>query len=227
MLANFRLAIIRNNQEICNIIPKMAEDKKDLSNFNITSSISEFPIANLTSKTEEINKLLMTFSKNDFLEISVRNSENDGFKSYFKGVFMTKHFSYNKNPDETELKISAIHSAFKLTFIQFKGIKSYNNICFNDFINEIANIIDIKSDDILVSDEIKKINIRLISYNTNIFRMFKDICLQNNLSVNFEMNNTILIEYAKDKAKRILGQRPVFTLTQNDILSMSNTEGIV
>lgn len=38
MLANFRLAIIRNNQEICNIIPKMAEDKKDLSNFNITST---------------------------------------------------------------------------------------------------------------------------------------------------------------------------------------------
>jgi hypothetical protein len=130
-------------------------------------------------------------------------------------------------PYETELKISAIHSAFKLTFVQFKGIKSYNNISFDDFLTEIANIIDIKPDEISVSDEIRRINIRLISCNANIFRIFKDVCLQNNLSVEFGTNNTILIEYANDKAKRILGQDPVVTLTPNDILSMSNTEGII
>ena len=227
MSADFKLNVIRNNQEIGNIVPSIEEYKEDLFNLKISSSVSKFPIANLFSKSIEINKLFMTFSKNDFLGISTRINMNDDFKPFFKGVFMNKNIKYTKDTNETELTISAIHSAFKLTYIQFNDIKSYNNIRFDDFLNEIANIIDIKPNDILASDDIKKINIRLISYNTNIFRIFKDICLQNNLSVNFEMNNTILIEYAKDKVKRILGQEPVVTLTQDDILSMSNTEGIV
>jgi hypothetical protein len=226
MLAKFKLAVIRKDEEICSIVPEIIEGK-DLFKITASSSLTEFPIANLNSRTEKINKLFMTFSKNDFLSISNKKNENDNFEPFFKGIFLNKHINYSKNTNETELKISAIHSFFKLTLLQFRDIKSYNNILFNDFLTEITNIIDIRPDEISVSDEIKKINIRLISYNTNVFRIFKDICLQNNLSVDFGMNNTINIEYINDKTKRILGQKPVFTITQDDILSMSNTEGII
>jgi hypothetical protein len=229
MDADFRIAIIRNDEEICSVIPKTNENieyDKDLYKFEVSNSVSKFPIANLCSKAEEINNTCITFAKNDFLSISVKKNVNDDFQPFFKGIFLTKNLSYNKDPEETELKISAIHSFFKLSLIQFKDIKSYNNICFCDFITEISNLVNIKSNEISMPDEIKKINIRLISYNANVFRIFKDICLQNNLSVDFEMNNTVNIEYADDKAKRIFGQKPSFTITQDDILSISKA-GII
>jgi hypothetical protein len=230
MDADFRLAIIRNDQEICSIVPQIKEDKEhkqDIYKLNVCSSVSAFPIADLSSKVKEINDTCITFAKNDFLSISVKKNTDNDFSPFFKGIFLSKNLSYNKDSKETELKISAIHSFFKLSLIQYKDIRSYNNIYFSDFITEIANLVNIRPNEISMSDVMRKINIRLMSYNANIFRLFKDICLQNKLSVDFGMNNTVNIEYADEKTKRIFGQKPVATLTPDDILSMSNTEGII
>jgi hypothetical protein len=223
MFANFELGIMRNGILVDSIIPQIVHDK-GLLRVSSSSSMSEFPVAHLSSKEKTINQKLMLFSKGDLLTIRARKDPNDEFKLIFKGIFHTKKFSFDKKVNEEHLEIIAIHSFYILSRMQLSSIKNYSNISFDNFLFEIVKLAGININDIYTLDDIKDIKINMLAYNANLFRLFKVICFQNNLSVDFNIDNTVKIEYREDKLKRILGQKPVVTLTDNDILSGENIQ---
>jgi hypothetical protein len=218
MFANFELGVMRNGILIDSIIPEIVQNK-DLLKVSSSSSMSEFPVAHLSSKEKVVNQRLMLFSKGDLLTVRARKDSDDEFKLVFKGVFHTKKFSFDKKTNEEHLEIMAIHSFYMLSRMNLSDIKNYSNISFCDFLSVLVKFIGLNMNDIYIQANIRNIKINMLAYNTNLFRMFKVICFQNNLSIDFNMDNTIKIEYREDKLKRILGQKPVATLREDDMLS--------
>jgi hypothetical protein len=223
MFANFELGIMRNGILVDSIIPQIVQNK-DLLRVSSSSSMSEFPVAHLSSKEKSINQKLMLSSKGDLLTIRSRKDSEDNFNLIFKGIFHTKKLSFDKKTNEEHLEIMAIHSFYILSRMNLSGVKNYSNISFCDFLSELVKFAGMNINDIYIPENIKNIKINMLVYNANLFRMFKIICFQNNLSVDFNMDNTVRIEYREDKIKRILGQKPVAILTDNDILSGENIQ---
>jgi hypothetical protein len=223
MFANFELGIMRNGILIDKFIPQIVQNK-DLFSVSSSSSVSEFPVTHLLSKEKVVNQKLMLFSRGDLLTVQARKDSNDEFKLIFKGIFHTKKFSFDKKTNEENLEIIAIHSFYILSRMQLSGMKNYSNISFGDFLSEIVKLVDVNINDIYALDSIKNIKMNMLIYNANLFRVFKVMCFQNNLSVDFNMDNTITIEFQGDKLKRILGQKPVAILTNDDILSGENIQ---
>jgi hypothetical protein len=217
-----KLILFRNDEEIGSIIPRYEKGVNDFE-LKTNSSIHEYPNALFKSQIQHINELFMTFSKNDLLQIDIRKDEIEAPTILFRGVFFKKNVNYQKEGNSLTIEIEAIHSFFKLSQIYLEGKKIYENVSFYEFLKELMDLADIKSI-IYITDDIKRKTIQGQSQNINAFRLLKDICFQKKLSISFNSDDSVTIENAEEKRKKILGQTPIATIKQEDIISSNHRE---
>lgn len=215
------LIIIRNGNPIGSVIPQYVEGVDDFQ-LKTNSSVSEFPTASFKSQNPQINKLFMTFSKNDILKINMKKDEMEEYIPLYEGVFFKKKINFQKEAKNLTIEIEAIHSFYKLSQVNLAGIKKYEKITFIEFISNLMDLANIKSK-IYIADDIKNQLIHGLSQNVNAFRLLKDICFQKRLSITFNEDDSVKIENAEEKKKKILGKIPV-VLSEKDFISFESTE---
>lgn len=215
------LIIIRNDNPIGSVIPQYVDGIDDFQ-LKTNNSLSEFPTASFKSKNPQINKLFMTFSKNDILKINMKKDEMKEYIPLYEGVFFKKKINFQKEVNNLTIEIEAIHSFYKLSQVNLAGIKKYEKITFIEFISNLMDLANIKSK-IYIADDIKNQLIHGLSQNVNAFRLLKDICFQKRLSITFNEDDSVKIENAEEKKKKILGKIPV-VLSEKDFISFESTE---
>lgn len=218
------LIIIRNDNLVGSVIPQYIEGVND---FQLTtkSSVREFPTASFKSQNPQINQLFMSFSKNDILKINMKKDEIEEYIPLYEGIFYKKNINFQKEANNLTIEIEAIHSFYKLSLVNLAGIKKYEKITFIEFIVNLMDLANIKSK-LYIADDIKNQLIHGLSQNVNAFRLLKDICFQKKLSISFNRDDSVTIENAEEKKKKILGQGPVVVISDKEIISSEHTEKI-
>jgi len=222
----FKIDLIRDNKTIGTVEPNKGDIENDDLKISSTSSIYEFPTASFESFDPEINKLFLSYSKQDLLRISLSNNNLNDFEVIFEGEFNRKEtkFDKEKNDGKLFLNIHAIHSFYKLSMLELTTVQSFNNITFKDFVHMLVNIASIPSQ-IIIEDKLSKELLRGISKHTNALRLFKEVCLLKNAVVTFNRDNSVNIDKRIDKFKEIHSKTPT-TITDKDIISMSSSDKI-
>ena len=95
---------------------------------------------------------------------------------------------------------------------------------FDAFVKELMDFSGINIE-VNISPDIAILPITGISRHTNLFRIFKEVCLMIDASVVFNTNNTVDIESRKSKINEFRKQE-VIKLTDKDITSIESSEQI-
>lgn len=218
-----RFQLIRNKQIIGTVEP-MNDGKADNVNMTTTSSIEDFPLSSFTSTNPELNKLFLSFSKNDLMLLSVRTDENSDFQTMFRGDFFKMNTKFEKEPDILTLEVEAIHSFYKLSLLQFQSEITFSNLPFQDFVTKLLENTAIDSK-VLIDKELSRFPVTGISRKTNAFRLFKEVCLLAGATASFSSDNSVNIDFRENKIHRIRKSTPV-TITADDILSSKHSNQI-
>ncbi|MDO6489399.1 hypothetical protein Q4503_17020 [Colwellia sp. 6_MG-2023] len=218
-----RLELIRNNKVINTIEPNM-ESGNDVLEMSTSSSIDSFPIFSFKSTSPELNSVFITYSKNDQIRLSIAQNGEDEYMKMFEGEFFKKETNSTSKPDCLSLKIESIHSFFRLSLLEISSVQEFKNITFDAFVKKLMDFSGINIE-INISPDIAILPVTGISRHTNLFRLFKEVCLMIDATVVFNKNNTIDIESRKSKINGIRKQE-VINLTNKDIISIESTEQI-
>ncbi len=218
-----RFELIRNNTVTNTIEPKMESGNDDLE-MSTSSSIDSFPTLTFKSLNPELNSFFMGYAKSDIVRLSVAHDGEDIFVTLFEGEFFRKEMKYTSEPDCLTLNIESIHSFFRLSLLEISSDQEFKNVTFDAFVKELMEISGIKIE-INISPDIAIIPITGVSRHTNLFRLFKEVCLMIGASVVFNSNNTVDIESRSSRINKIQRQE-VRKITDKDIISLESTDQI-
>ena len=209
---------------VVNSIEPYDNIEDEIVNFQMDSSVSAFPIFSFQSHNKIVNEAFMNYSKKDIVRCSMARNGNSTYELMFEGEFFSKEIKYTSKPDNLELDISSIHSFFRLSLFELSLEKEFHNITFEEFVKELLEIsgINIK---VNISPDIAVVPIFGISLGTNLFRIFKEVCLMIDAVAIFNSDNTVDIEYRKMVLNRINNQE-VVTIHKNDMKSFTSTDYI-
>lgn len=217
------LELIRDGIVVDSIKPyENSED--DFVTFQIDSSVSSFPMFSFQSSNKILNEAFMNYSKNDIVRCSMDHNGDNTYKVIFEGEFFSKEVEYISEPDNLKLDISSIHSFFKLSLFELALEKEFRNMTFETFVRELLQISDINIR-INISSDIAILPIFGMSLSTNLFRIFKEVCLMIDAVAIFNCDNTVDIEYRKARLNRIESQE-VITIHKKDMKSFTSTNYI-
>jgi hypothetical protein len=170
-----RFELIRNNSLINVFEPKMEPGNDDLE-ISTSSSIDSFPTLTFRSLNPELNNFFMGYSKNDIVRLSVAHDGEDIYMTIFEGEFSGKEMKYASETNCLALNIESIHSFFRLSLLEISSKQEFKNVTFENFVKELMEISDINIE-INISSDVAIIPITGISRHTNLFRLFKEVCL--------------------------------------------------
>ena len=214
-----RLDLIRDGIIIGTVVYE-AREKSDNIKVSSTTSIDAFPIASFESCDPELNRLFMSYSRRDFMRLSVCNGKNEEYLLMFEGEFYGKNVKTEGK--EINLTIQSIHSFFYLSLFELQSPKEFKNITFKNFILYILDLADIKSK-VHIEKKLENLPIHGLSRNTNLFRLFKEICLIVDASVTFDRDNSVCIDTRSEKIKNFRSKDPIH-ITEKDIISFEISE---
>ena len=217
-----RLEIVRDNIVIGTVSPEIGGDSNDFK-ISATSSVNSFPTASFESSNPDINSLFMSYSKPDLMRISICSNIEDQFSTMFEGEFYKKQTKYERDTKLT-INVQAIHSFFRLSLLELSSIQEFKNVTFREFVDNLLKLTGIKSK-VHIDTSLEALSIRGLTRNTNAFRLFKEVCLIMNASINFNMDNSVDINSRSERLKLIQTQEPV-CITDKDIISSEITDQI-
>jgi hypothetical protein len=216
------IKLIRNNTVHQVLTPDILSKEENQLELKTSSSIGEFPVASIVSKSQETNPLFMTFSKNDILQICV-SSQGSPFTKIFEGEFLHKKTNLNNEKKTLEISVELTHSFFKLQFIDIKDKSVLSTKTLLEIISDFNELAKIPSIVNIASDVDQNINMA-VGKQVNALQIIKMICLQKGLCITFKEDNSVLIENKKTKRAKIMGAGPVTTINESDVISMEMNE---
>tara|TARA_R110001583_G_scaffold101235_1_gene247649 strand:- start:651 stop:1331 length:681 start_codon:yes stop_codon:yes gene_type:complete len=218
-----RFELIRNNSVINAIELKMESGNDDLE-ISTSSSIDSFPTLAFKSLNPELNNFFMGYSKSDIVRLSIAHDGEDIYMTMFEGEFSGKEMKYTSETNFLALNIESIHSFFRLSLLEISSKQEFKNVTFDNFVKELMEISGINIE-INISPDVAITPITGVSRHTNLFRLFKEVCLMIDASVVFNSNNTVDIESRTSRINKIQRQE-VIKITDKDIISLESTEQI-
>lgn len=218
-----RFELIRNNSVVNTIEPKMESGNDDIE-ISTSNSIDSFPTLTFKSLNPELNNFFMSYSKNDIVRLSVAHDGEDIYMTIFEGEFSGKEMKYTSETNCLVLNIESIHSFFRLSLLEISSEQEFKNVTFDIFIKDLMEMSGINVE-INISPDVATLPIRGISRHTNLFRLFKEVCLMIDAIVVFNSNNTVDIESRSSRINKIQKQE-VRNITDKDIISLESTEQI-
>lgn len=217
------IELIRKDKIVDTIEPDMNVEGNDLS-FEITSSMHSFPLLSLKSSHQTLNNSLLSYAKKDVIRFSVALANSNVFELIFEGEFLSSQIKGESNPDSIDLDIKSIHSFYRLSLFEISLEKNYDNMFFRDFVKDILGIAEINIE-VYIEPEIANITLIGVSSNTNLFRIFKEVCLIIDAVVRFNGNNTVDIRSRNSSLKQIEEQE-VITINKKDISSYTRFDSL-
>ena len=220
---NVRIELVRQNEVVGTAMPNRESDK-----LTSNSSVFEFPTMQIESDDPELSSLLMGFAKEERLRLWWDRSSNaDG--SFTLGCevgFYKKETSFNRKDGQDRLSIRAegIHSAFKLALCELPSERKFNECTFGTFVRTLFELADIQCD-LYIDESLEKKEFDGLTRRTNVFRLFKEVCMFMGASVLFKPDNSVHIEPAHQRLGRVASVEPM-TIDDNDIISMSKSESL-
>ncbi len=214
-----RLELIRNNTIIETVYSEMGEESNDLE-LSSTTSVDKFPIASFESSNPEINKIFMSYSKHDFMRLSVCHSKDEEYLLMFEGEFYGKKIKIEDN--KVNLTIRSIHSFFNLSLFELKSTQEFKAMTFKEFILKLLDLAGIRSK-VHIETKLGNLPVRGLSKSTNLYRLFKEVCLMMDASVTFNQDNSVDIETRSEKMRSIRSKTPIL-ISDKDIISFKSSE---
>jgi hypothetical protein len=194
------------------------------NNFEYSSkeSIGEFPVANFKSSESETNEFFMGFSKGDVLSISISNN-NSPPSVVFCGEFLQKRTNLNNENKTLVLDIQAVHSFFKLQFMEIPHASDVKCNTLSELLRKIMLSANVPCQIIIDPDVDQGIDIGA-GERLNAFQVIKVICIQKNICMSFNRDNSVTFSNRDTKRRAITGRGPVVTLNESDIINMERFE---
>ena len=218
------LKLIRESIVVDTIEPDMSSEGDYLS-FEMNSSMRSYPILSFKSSNRKLNDVFMHYAKKDVIQFYIAHSNSDDYKLIFEGEFFSKEAHRTTEPDSLKLSIESIHSFFRLSLSELSFEQNYNNVSFEDFVKDILKIADINIE-VYIDPEIASVAIYGTSSNTNLFRIFKEVCLILEATVRFNSDNTVDIK-SKDSSLREFRNQDVVIINQKDITSFTSFNNVI
>lgn len=182
-----------------------------------TRSVNAFPTLSVKSSDPNFNELLMNFSKKDIIRLSISTPDSDDLTTFFEGEFKTKTVSFTKETNNLSIEMDAIHSFYGLSMMQLSPSFDFSSMTFGEFVREIVLIAGIQSQ-VTIEKELSSRKIVGTSHRTNLYRLFKEVCLFLNASVSFNPDNSVEIDYRSKKIAKIRAQKPI-TISKDDCIN--------
>lgn len=218
------LKLIRESIIVATIEPNMSSEGDYLS-FEMNSSICSYPIFSFKSRNRKVNDIFMHYAKKDIIQIFTAHSDTDTYKMLFEGEFFSKEIHQNFKSDAVELNIESIHSFYRLSLYELSSEQNYNDVSFKDFVKDILKISDINIE-VYIDPEIADITIYGTSSNTNLFRIFKEVCSILDATIIFNSDNTVDIK-SRDSSLSEFRNQEVVTINKEDITSFTSFDNVL
>ncbi|MFQ2388682.1 hypothetical protein ACK32P_11435 [Aeromonas dhakensis] len=194
--------------------------------FQISSkrSITTFPTLYIKSTDSEINQVIMDFSKGDIIRLSILNDVRNNFDIVFEGEFHKKEMRIEKKPESFTIEVDAIHSFYNLSMMQLSSSFDFSGLTFGKFVADLTHMANIQSP-VYITPNLSDTLITGLSYKTNLYRLFKEICLILDATVTFNEDNSINIDYRSSKLENFRVQEST-RITDDDIISMVSRDSV-
>ncbi len=214
-----KIDVLRGGSIISSVLFNPESKKNDSSDFQVssTASVNTFPTLSIKSTYAEMNEPLMHFSKGDLIRFSVSNYPSDEFNILFEGELKKKSMNFVQETQILTIELDAIHSFYNLSLMQLSSSFNFSGMTFGQFINELISMARIQSI-VYIGEELSNTIITGASYKTNLYRLFKELCLILNAVVSFNADNSVSIDYRTSKIESMKSQ-DVKEINSNDILS--------
>jgi hypothetical protein len=167
----------------------------------------------------------MHYAKKDIIQIFTAHSDTDNYKMLFEGEFFSKEIHQDFKSDAVELNIESIHSFYRLSLYELSSEQNYNDVSFKDFVKDILKISDINIE-VCIDPEIADITIYGTSSNTNLFRIFKEVCSILDATIIFNSDNTVDIK-SRDSSLSEFRNQEVVTINKEDITSFTSFDNVL
>lgn len=216
-----RIELIRQSEIVSTATPNF-----ELVKLSSNNSIFDFPMMHIESDDPELNRLLMGFAKDERLRLWWdRSADKDG--SFTLGCevgFYKKDTKFDQKDGENKLSINVkgIHSAFRLALNEISNQKEFKNCNFEIFVKELFDMAKVPCG-LFIDESLKKKEFCGFTNRTNLYRLFKEVCMLVGASVSFKPDNSVHIEPANQRLGRLAKAVPV-SIGEEDIISMSHSE---
>lgn len=218
-----RIELVRKNEVVGAVTPN-----SELVKITSNSSVFEFPTMKIESEDPGLSDLLMGFAKEERLRLWWDRSPNaDG--SFMLGCevgFYRKDTEVHRKEGQEVLSIRAegIHSAFKLALLELQGEKSFGDCTFGNLVRTLFDQAGVQCD-LHIDEFLENKEFTALTRRTNVYRLFKEVCMFVGASVLFKPDNSVHIEPAHQRLRRLASVEPT-TITEKDIISMSQSESL-
>ena len=214
-----RLELIRDNIVIGIVDSETGEKSNDIR-FSSKTSVDAFPIASFESSDPELNNIFVDYSRHDFMRLSVCNRKDEEYLLMFEGEFHSKKIK--TEGAKMNLTVHSIHSFFNLSLLELRSPEEFKDMTFKEFISKILYLANIRSK-VHIETGLGDLPVHGLSRNTNLFRLFKEICLIADASVTFNKDNSVCLDTRSEKIKSIRSKTPIL-ITDKDIISFEISE---
>lgn len=221
-----KIDILRGDTIANSVLITPEKVKLQDKNFQISSkrSITTFPTLYIKTTDPEINKVIMNFSKGDIIRVSISNEARNSFDIFFEGEFHKKEMRIEKRPESFTIEVDAIHSFYNLSMMQLSSSFDFSGLTFGKFVTSLTHMANIQSP-VYITPSLSDTLITGLSYKTNLYRLFKEICLILDATVTFNENNSVNIDYRTNRVEDLRVQKSK-VITDNDIISMVSRDSI-
>lgn len=221
-----KIDIIRGDTIANSVLITPEKVKLQDKNFQISSkrSITTFPTLYIKTTDPEINKVIINFSKGDIIRLSISNEARNSFDIFFEGEFHKKEMRIEKIPESFTIEVDAIHSFYNLSMMQLSSSFDFSGLTFGKFVTSLTHMANIQSP-VYITPSLSDTLITGLSYKTNLYRLFKEICLILDATVTFNENNSVNIDYRTNRVEDLRVQKSK-VITDNDIISMVSRDSI-
>ncbi|BDA12756.1 hypothetical protein KAM339_012970 [Aeromonas caviae] len=221
-----KIEMLRGGAIVSSVLTTPEQVKLKGNNFQISSkrSMTTFPTLYIKSTDAEINQVIMSFSKGDIIRLSILNDGRGDFDIIFEGEFNKKSMQIEKDSESLTIEVDAIHSFYNLSMVQLSSSFNFSNLTFGKFVADLTLMANIQSS-VYITPSLSNTLITGLSYKTNLYRLFKEICLILDATVLFNEDNSVNIDYRSNIIESFRVQKPM-TITDNDIISMVSRDSI-
>lgn len=220
---DMRIELVRQN-----VVVSAFTLNSDLVKLTSKSSVYEFPTLQIESNDPELSNLLMGFEKEERLRLwwSHPNTTEDTFTLGCEVGFYKKNTRFDRKDGRDTLSINAegIHSAFNLALCELPDAQDFCDCDFGTFVRMLFELADVRCD-LKIDKFLEKKEITGLTRRTNVYRLFKEVCMFIGASVLFKPDNSVYIESVSQRYERLSSVEPT-VIDENDIISMSKSESI-